>query len=54
MAGQLDAFFHHFDRSGDGAAIRMIEHHDQRHVQELHREFQTGEVVVVKEIASRA
>ncbi len=54
MAGQLDVLLYHFDRRGNGSAIRMPEHHDERRAKEVNGIFQAGEAVIVEEIAGQA
>ncbi len=51
MSRQLGIVLDHFDRGGDCAAIRVSEHHDEWHAQKLHRKFETGEPIVIGEIA---
>ena len=54
MSRQLGVFLYHLDRGGNGAAIGVAKHHDERHAEELHGIFEAREAVVIDEIAGEA
>lgn len=54
MAWQYDVFLNRVDRRAHRAAIRVTQHHDERCVQKPHPILQTGEPVLVDEIAGYA
>jgi hypothetical protein len=51
MSPALGIVLDHFDRGADRAAIRVSEHHDERHAEKFHRIFEAGEPIVIGEIA---